>query len=83
MKSTFSNAKMPGQEPSPEENKGQRKEKVAVWTKINKNGEEYLSIKIHDVDGKPLHITAHKVKTKKEGMPDYVGFEVKKDDRTN
>lgn len=73
-KPTFANAKT-----YKKEEKGPKpKEKVVVWVKKAANGKEYLSIKINDIDGKPLHLRAF-ARTKKEGdspmMPDYIGFE--------
>ncbi len=53
-----------------------KKEKVVVWVKKTEAGDEFLSIKINDVDGKTLNFRAYKKKNKaSEGMPDFVGLE--------
>lgn len=65
-------------------------EKTAVWVKKDRNGGEYLSIKINKVDLKELdengtlYVRAFKVKTKRtETSPDFVGFEKAENAGTN
>jgi len=73
MKPTFGNAKMPGSSVKLEP---RRKEKVVIWRKTTDNGDSYLSIKINDVNGETLHLTAYEKKDKKSpAMPDFVAYE--------
>ena len=78
MRSTFGKvAAKVKQNSKPTINKiGQRKEKIVVWSKKTASGEEFLSIKINNVEGETLHLRAYKKKDKKtDSMPDYVGYE--------
>jgi hypothetical protein len=77
MKSTFGKAAPVADQPPKQASKApMRKEKIVVWSKKTDAGEEFLSIKINDVNGETLHLRAYKKKDKKsEGMPDYVGYE--------
>lgn len=79
MKPTFGKATSTSttvSEPVQQKPKVQRKEKIVIWIKHTDDGEEYLSVKINDVNGAAIHLRAYKKKDKKTSiMPDYVGYE--------
>ena len=67
---------------APAAKKPRPKEETVVWIKKDKNGNDYLSIKITEDDGTERHFRAFKIKEKKsEAMPDYVGYKKEKENK--
>lgn len=66
-----------GAETTKPKNEPKKREELAVaWKRTDKNGDEYISVKLKLERHKELNFKAFKNKSKKEGdaKPDYVAF---------